>query len=749
MKKGFTTVELIASFALISTIILFLFQIIFALRDLYIESGIKVKLLTKQGNISYVINNDLTVRELRMVTKESKNSIKFYFRDGTNKILSYDRDSLTITYGDNTYELVSGSKIGNVSIKTDTAVYTEDSNTLNGILAIDIPITHSLIKQENFGINLTYLYNSNSVSVAGLNIIDVVNSPKKIILDNDKIVTYQGSNFTNPGYYVYTRDTKEMSQNDPNVEITGRVDTSKIGNYYLTYTLRDEDENMLDQVVCSVKVIKSTYEFTYSGNTQEFTTPVSGIYKIELWGAEGGGISSMTGKGGYTTGQIELRENTVLFVNVGGKGTISTNYAASNGGFNGGGKSGSPSIVGSTNSTETNMKAGSGGGATDLRLTNNNLSSRIAVAGGGGGAGSKNDSVFVYVGGAGGGIAGKPALSAAESYVGGVGTQASGGAKPSYTTNMTTMPTAGTSLNGGNGGTYQSGNVIYATGGGGGGYYGGAGGSRYAGGSGGSGYCGDTITNCNLIDGTSAVPLTTGSDYETGHTGNGFVRLTLVSYTEERSEEMYGLTYEPKANNETHSGTVYMDPTDLTNNCNSTNYSTSPSAASGCMRFYVIKDNGNTLDLILDHSITNETTLSGNHYVLPKLDAWDNVFTRKDSYNGYNYAGSKFRLITVKELAQITKKSSTATTVFTFDTAGSSTVPNKYAWLFGNLKGCSSYGCGLNHESSITSYITADNTADSTYVVDYMGSVSLRNNTTGSGITSFRPVVTIPSSLVK
>jgi hypothetical protein len=83
----------------------------------------------------------------------------------------------------------------------------------------------------------------------------------------------------------------------------------------------------------------------------------------------------MSGKGGYTTSEYELTNTDVLSIYVGGQGTLSTASNKALGGFNGGGDSGS----------STADFAGSGGGATDIRLNGESLQNRILVAGGGGG----------------------------------------------------------------------------------------------------------------------------------------------------------------------------------------------------------------------------------------------------------------------------------------------------------------------------------------------------------------------------
>src|SRR5574344_244247 len=157
-NKGFTTVELIVSFSLTAVIVLFLFQLVFVLKDLYVLSGIKLKLLTKQATNNTMINDDFINKKVTLATKESDTKIVFYFDDGTNKELSYNKDDKSITYGDYRTNLIDGSKFGNIGITTDVSTKTNDNTTLNGILTIKIPVYHSLLEKDNFGIEIVYLY---------------------------------------------------------------------------------------------------------------------------------------------------------------------------------------------------------------------------------------------------------------------------------------------------------------------------------------------------------------------------------------------------------------------------------------------------------------------------------------------------------------------------------------------------------------------------------------------------------------
>lgn len=268
------------------------------------------------------------------------------------------------------------------------------------------------------------------------------------------------------------------------------------------------------RTVCDVK-FGFRKDFAYNGTTgsdgsvQTLSIPISGKYKLEVWGAQGGAYNSYVGgKGGYSTGQVNLNENVNLYIYVGGyPGKAKT------AGYNGG--------------TVTNNYGGGGGGATDIRIAEDSLYSRVIVAGGGGGSG------YNCTGGVGGGTTGASGSGTATNAHGGGGTQTSGG----------------TSYNNSGNGTFGSGGVSSSNGGGGGGgWYGGGhgyGGSKDSAGGGGSGYVYTTstassypsgcllnnsyyLTNASTTAGSSSFTGPTGTA-ETGHTGHGYARITYVS----------------------------------------------------------------------------------------------------------------------------------------------------------------------------------------------------------------------------
>lgn len=112
------------------------------------------------------------------------------------------------------------------------------------------------------------------------------------------------------------------------------------------------------------------FTYGYTGTEQVFRVPYTGIYRFELYGAQGAdAYENEGGKGGKVTATTVLNRGDEIIIYVGGQN-----------GYNGGGSG-----------TSSN-----GGGATDIRVNGREWTDRILVAGGGGGANK------IYTGGKGG-----------------------------------------------------------------------------------------------------------------------------------------------------------------------------------------------------------------------------------------------------------------------------------------------------------------------------------------------------------
>lgn len=359
---------------------------------------------------------------------------------------------------------------------------------------------------------------------------------------------YPSGCLLNSSYYLSA--AKTIAGNTSFTSPTGSSETGHSGNGYCRITvIKCKNTALYTRINNSMKKATAFYfklnnnkmygvgsanyngsvmNFDYTGSVQTATL-APGTYKLECWGAQGGTYSSyIGGYGGYSKGTITLTEATTVYISVGGAGSSSSTAA----GFNGGG---------------TGISSGrGGGGATDVRIGQNSLYSRVIVAGGGGGAGVTSANANPC--GCGGGEYGGDgyyndttgSYTIGQNRCGGSASQTAGG----KTWSTSTQATFG-----------QGGNASgYSCGGGGGGWYGGGGAydsdsdsdGRWGGGGSGYVYTSSTaknypngcllnsthyLTNAQTIAGNTYFTSPTGSA-ETGHTGSGFCRITNLNPTQ-------------------------------------------------------------------------------------------------------------------------------------------------------------------------------------------------------------------------
>lgn len=353
-------------------------------------------------------------------------------------------------------------------------------------------------------------------------------------------ITFENSNLgTTPTTYYYSSDNGAtyVSSTSNTYTFTGLTPLTSFTFKAYSVDATGNTSRILTTTAEIDYVLNKPFEYTNAA--QPFDVIVTGYYKFEVWGAEGGYRSSQSysGKGGYSAGTIKLNAGDKLYVYTGGQGGATTCSTKTSsicaGGFNGGGY---------------RYNYPGGGGASDIRINEDSLLARVIVAGGGGSDGATTK-IGMYGGGTSGG-------AATQSY----GSYGYGGTQTGFTTTvtaLTTQPTTNSSSNypGGFGfggfGVHQSSGYAGA---GGGGWYGGCGsvpdgsGDDNRGGGGGSGfvYTGQNVTvpsgstykitsqyamtSTTLAAGNTSFTSPTGAS-ETGHTGNGYAKVTFVGQT--------------------------------------------------------------------------------------------------------------------------------------------------------------------------------------------------------------------------
>jgi hypothetical protein len=219
------------------------------------------------------------------------------------------------------------------------------------------------------------------------------------------------------------------------------------------------------QFVSIKPVYTNNITFQYTGAIQTWTIPagVTTLF-VESYGAAGGDFNTaLGGKGGKVTSHIPVVPGQVIYITVGGKPTTQTpvyGYAGS-GGFSSGNSSNVSRAGGGLSAIAT---------ANPLTQTN-----ALLIAAGGGGAAF---TTWSGVAGAGGGLNG---IAATSFYIsvftrGGGGTQSTGGVAGTPFDTNSSQPTAGSAINGGNGGIVSV-STHNGGAGGGAGYFGGGGGA--------------------------------------------------------------------------------------------------------------------------------------------------------------------------------------------------------------------------------------------------------------------------------
>ena len=322
--------------------------------------------------------------------------------------------------------------------------------------------------------------------------------------------------------------------------------------------LNNEVKSFKSKIIIVGKPINFNYDgdmvfnFGYTGGEQTFVAPVSGTYKLETWGAQGGNAIYNGNElenifyGGYSNGHIYLKKDNKIFISVGGKGDVGVIGNQSLGGWNGGGN-------GDWDHADDDA-CGGGGGATSMQnvliadgqLKNyeSNKSAVLIVAGGSSGMGASPAGISSAVN------AGMY-LSSGGGYLGGAGVKIKVEARYIYSEKANL--TSGYAFGQGGSALHLDRSFNQEIPGGGGGYYGGyiltsndiLNGYIWSTSGGGSGYIGNSLLtnkvmycyNCEESNEESTKTISTTSNEETptsycAKKGNGYARITLVSIDE-------------------------------------------------------------------------------------------------------------------------------------------------------------------------------------------------------------------------
>lgn len=275
-------------------------------------------------------------------------------------------NSISLSYaGEATAKAVSGVFITQTNYKSNNNADSTNSRIVN---AYQTTLNSKIILSES-DINSTLTY---SITIYNSKPYPMAYDGTTYILGED---TYSNESI---GFSIDGMTLGEVIQ--PNQDKTFTITFS-----YQNTTITD---NKLNSIINFKFVAVPTIigEYDYTGKIETLNIPYSGVFKLEVWGGQGGNANKSTGGyGSYSVGEIVLNANQQLSIVVAGKGEDCADYKqCSTGGYNGGGSA--------CGNYDTYFAAG--GGATHIATASGLLSSLsnsksavLIVAGGGGGAG--------------------------------------------------------------------------------------------------------------------------------------------------------------------------------------------------------------------------------------------------------------------------------------------------------------------------------------------------------------------------
>ena len=163
-KKGFTLLELLTSLTLTSVVCILLFQVIFVLKDIYVDDATKTEVLIKKSNIIEEINSTFeqnSITTVRYCDNGDINCFKFSLEDSSVYELSLNRESHMVKFGDLSVKFSDSTIIYD---NLDICYYPELNSTnymYDEFLKIRIPLEDSIL-EEKIDVNIIYQYKGSS-----------------------------------------------------------------------------------------------------------------------------------------------------------------------------------------------------------------------------------------------------------------------------------------------------------------------------------------------------------------------------------------------------------------------------------------------------------------------------------------------------------------------------------------------------------------------------------------------------------
>ena len=163
-KRGFTVIELLTTFLLVTIVVSLLIVISTSLSKIYVSTSTKTELFYKQSLLSKELNESFLKKPITKIDRcdNNYNCVILTYSDLTTKRIQIDETLIHI--GDETYDIVQYSTIGTIKIDVIYSLIAHPYKA-DAIFNLRIPITYKNIEGD-FGINLVYQFNREVVKVS-------------------------------------------------------------------------------------------------------------------------------------------------------------------------------------------------------------------------------------------------------------------------------------------------------------------------------------------------------------------------------------------------------------------------------------------------------------------------------------------------------------------------------------------------------------------------------------------------------
>ena len=172
-KKGFTIIEMVMAFVLVTAVVLFLFGIVFNLKDSYLKTNKTSELYAEQAILTQTINHDFYTIGINKITKCSTDSAKVICAD--IELLNGETKHLEVTKGTNN-KIKYDNYIYPLGLTEDFEMISSVNNTdkvlrlckTDDLIILNIPIHSERDETKNFGVKIIYpLYEVTDYSTLG------------------------------------------------------------------------------------------------------------------------------------------------------------------------------------------------------------------------------------------------------------------------------------------------------------------------------------------------------------------------------------------------------------------------------------------------------------------------------------------------------------------------------------------------------------------------------------------------------